>query len=640
MAQAAVALKVATAGKWRTAIDIFTQRIAASGPKVALRYKQGGMWKSWSWNDFDAAAREVAGGFRAMGLELGDRVCILANTRYEWFFADVGILLAGGVTVPIYQSNTPKECEYIIADCQARAVVVEDPHQLEKLLEEKKGGKLGAVERVIMISETANLEKKDSKGRLVVRYADVLAEDAPERKWVQSLAALREDGKAWLGKNAGGLEKRLEGLAPEQIFTIVYTSGTTGPPKGVVLTHANMAFECNSMEEVLGIGEEDEQLLFLPLAHIFAKILEWTAIAKGARTSFAEGIPKLIDNMKEIQPTYMGAVPRVYEKAYVKIQAGFAEKRKKPVARKLIDWALDVGRRRSAVEQKGRKATGLLGFQAGLADKLVFSKIKATFGGRLKYFISGGAPLAREIAEFFHTTGILILEGYGLTETTAATHVNRPERYRFGTVGPAIPGVDVKIDDKDGEILVRGGNILREYYGKPQATAEAIDKDGWFHTGDVGVIEDGFLRITDRKKDLIVTAGGKNVAPQNIEGALKASSPLVSQVMVHGDKRKFLSALITLNEENLTAWAREQGLSFGDVAELVDRPEVKGLVQKAVDALNAELPSYETIKKFAILPKDFTQETGELTPTLKVKRKFVTEKFKQLLDEFYKGDAA
>jgi long-chain acyl-CoA synthetase len=640
MTQAAAARSPAPATRWRTAIDIFTKRIAASGPKVALRYKQGGLWKTWSWNDFDVAAREVGGGMRALGLELDDRVCILANTRYEWFFADVGTLLAGCVTVPIYQSNTPKECEYIIADCKARVVVVEDPHQLEKLLEEKQAGKLGAVERVILISETANLEKKDAKGRLVVKLAEVLAEDAPERAWVQTLAALREAGKAWLGKNPGALEKRLEALSPDHIFTIVYTSGTTGPPKGVVLTHGNIAFECDAMEQVLGIDESDEQLLFLPLAHIFGKILEWTAIAKGARTAFAEGIPKLIDNMKEIQPTYMGAVPRVYEKAYVKIQANFAEKRKKPVARMLIDWALDVGRKRSAIEQKGSTATGLLGFQAGLADKLVFAKIKATFGGRLRFFISGGAPLAREIAEFFHTAGILIIEGYGLTETTAATHVNRPERYRFGTVGPAIPGVEVKIDDKDGEILVRGGNILREYFGKPEATADAIDKDGWFHTGDVGVIEDGFLRITDRKKDLIVTAGGKNVAPQNIEGALKAASPFVSQVMVHGDKRNFLSALITLNEETLTAWAREKGISFGDPAELAEKAEVKGLVQKAVDALNGDLASFETIKKFAILPKDFTQEAGELTPTLKVKRKYVTEKFKAILDGFYKGDAA
>jgi long-chain acyl-CoA synthetase len=289
------------------------------------------------------------------------------------------------------------------------------------------------------------------------------------------------------------------------------------------------------------------------------------------------------------------------------------------------------------VEQKGGRVSGLLGFEAGLADKLVFSKIKATFGGRLRFFVSGGAPLAREIAEFFHQAGILVLEGYGLTETTAATHVNRPERYRFGTVGPAIPGVEVQIAKTDGEILVRGGNILREYHGKPEATAEAIDKDGWFHTGDVGVIEDGFLRITDRKKDLIVTAGGKNVAPQNIEGALKAACPYVSQAMVHGDKRNFLSALITLNEENLVAWAREKGVSFRDAAELAEKAEVKALIQKAVDGVNADLASYETIKKFAILPAELTQEAGELTASLKVKRKVVEQKYKTTLDAFYAG---
>jgi long-chain acyl-CoA synthetase len=330
----------------------------------------------------------------------------------------------------------------------------------------------------------------------------------------------------------------------------------------------------------------------------------------------------------------MGAVPRVYEKVFTKIQSGFEEKRKKPVTRFILDRALAAGRKRSQADLAGQKLAGLDAFEANLADKLVFGKIKETFGGRIRFFVSGGAPLAGEIAQFFHTCGLLVLEGYGLTETTAATHINRLDRYRFGTVGPALPGVEIKIAD-DGEILMRGKNIMREYYGKPEATREVLEADGWFHSGDIGVIEDGFLRITDRKKDIIVTAGGKNVAPQNIEGALKASCPYVSQVMVHGDKRQYLSALVTINEETAGAWAKEKGISYGSAAELAEKPEIRALVKDAIDKLNANLASYETIKKFKILRSDLTQEAGELTPTLKVKRKFLSEKYRSDLDAFY-----
>ena len=385
---------------------------------------------------------------------------------------------------------------------------------------------------------------------------------------------------------------------------------------------------------MLPIGEEDEQLLFLPLAHIFAKLLEWTAISKGSITAFAEGISKLVDNMQEIRPTYMGSVPRVYEKVYTKLQTKFADKRKSVIAGKLLDWALSVGKRCSLERQKGREPSGLLGLQMALADKLVFAKVTETFGGKLRFFVSGGAPLAREIGEFFHAAGILILEGYGLTETTAATHVNHPGAYRFGSVGRALVGVDTKIAE-DGEILVRGDNILAHYYHNAAATREVIDDEGWFHTGDVGVIEDGFLRITDRKKDIIVTAGGKNVAPQNHENTLKALCPYVSQVMVHGDQRPFLTALVTLAEDSIRGFADEKGMGGQGVAELSQNPHVVALIQGYVNKLNATLPSYDTIKKFAILPQDLSLEAGELTPTLKVKRKFCSEKYKTILDGFY-----
>jgi long-chain acyl-CoA synthetase len=546
--------------RWRTAVELFAERVARSGPSPALRVKEGGAWRTRSWADWDTAAREIAAGLRGLGVANGDRVSILSSTRAEWVESDVAILLAGAVTVPIYQSNTPKECEYILRDSQARVIFVEDAAQRAKVAD------LG----VTIVELGAGLD------------------------------TLRADGRAWL---AGNRLDAANAVKPEDIFTIVYTSGTTGPPKGVVLTHGNICFEVEALEGALPIGPDDEQLLFLPLAHIFAKLLEWTAIAQGAVTAFAEGLPKLVDNLKEIRPTYMGAVPRVYEKVFAKVQAGFAEKRRKPVTRLILDWALAAGRRRPS-------------FGSRLADRLVFAKVQATFGGRLRFLVSGGAPLAREIAEFFHTCGILILEGYGLTETTAATHVNRPDRFRFGTVGPALPGVEIRIA-ADGEILARGPNILPEYFGKPDATREALEPDGWFHTGDIGVIEDGFLRITDRKKDIIVTAGGKNVAPQNLEGALKAQCPYVSQVMVHGDKRPYLVALITVNPD------------------LAGRPEAAAEIGTAVEKLNGALASYETIKKFKILPTDLSQEAGELTPTLKVKRKQVSEKYREVLDSLY-----
>src|SRR5688572_722049 len=311
--------QAAATGKFKNAVEIFNARVQASGPRVAMRFKENGVWRSLTWRDFDTAAREIAGGLSSLGVGLGDRVCLLANTRHEWFEADVGILLAGAVTVPIYQSNLPDQCEYIINDCQAKVVIAEDPHQVEKLLAEKE--KMSGLARVVYMQDTAQLEKKDAKGRMTVKLDEVAPAGSDARKWLLSLADLREQGRAWLDKNAGVLEKAWQDVTPDHIFTIVYTSGTTGPPKGVVLTHGNIVFECTAMENVLSVTEEDEQLLFLPLAHIFAKILEWTAISRGSRTSFAESITKLIDNMKETQPTFMGAVPRVYEKAYVKIQS-------------------------------------------------------------------------------------------------------------------------------------------------------------------------------------------------------------------------------------------------------------------------------------------------------------------------------
>ena len=622
------------APKGKTAIDVFRGRVEASRSMVALRHKEAGSWKALTWGDWDRASDEIAAGLIEGGTEHGDRVALLANTRYEWLYCDVGVMKAAAAVVPIYPSSTAEQCAYIVANAGARVIIVEDPLQLEKLLEPDFAEALAGVREIIYISDRADLESPRSGGSTVLRLDDLgdLAAAGRDAR-ITSMSSLRSRGADWLATHPAALAELADGLDPSERATIVYTSGTTGPPKGVVLTHKNIAFECAAVEKLLQLTEKDEQLLFLPLAHIFARVLAWAGVSVGFQTAIAESVPQLVANLGEVKPTFMGGVPRVYEKAYARIQARFADKRQKAVGRLLIDWALAKGRERSARLRAGSSADSL-GIR--LADRLVFEKVRATFGGRLRYFVSGGAPLSAEIAEFFHAAGILVLEGYGLTEVTAASHVNRPDNYDFGTVGPPLPGVDVKIA-ADGEILLRGANLMEGYYEDPEATAEVIDDDGWFHTGDIGSIgAGGRLRITDRKKDIIVTAGGKNVAPQNLENAFKTLSPLVSQMMVYGDKRKYLSALITLNEENLVDWAAKRGIA-GDYRTLTQNPQVFKEVEGLVKKLNADLASYETIKKFQILERDFDQEHGELTPSLKVKRKICSQTYEDILHGFY-GD--
>jgi long-chain acyl-CoA synthetase len=611
----------------KNAVELFNKRVAASRGTSVLRWKENGAWRSSTWADWDRASREIAGGLMTLGAGGGDRSCILANTRAEWLYCDVGILMAGGVTVPIYQSNLAHECEYIVNDSGAKVVFVENPQQLDKLMSER--AKLTNVVKIVYFDAVAKLEKADAKGRTQLSLDDVVP--AADKSLVMSLAELRAAGEKWLGEHGGELEKRWETITPDDSFTFVYTSGTTGPPKGVVLTHRNIVWECDAMRDLLPVDESDEELLFLPMAHIFAKLLEWVTISKGSRIAFAESINKIKDNLAEVKPTFMCAVPRVLEKVYLGILGN--RNAAPPARQKIFDWAFKVGKQVSHYKQRHEPVPLALSIQNAIATKLVFSKIQSVLGGRIRFLVSGGAPLSKEIAEFFHAAGILILEGWGLTETTAGTCINRPEKYAFGSVGPVVPGIELKIAD-DGEILVRGGSVMKEYYGKPEATREAIDPEGWFHTGDIGVVENGILRITDRKKDIIVNAGGKNIAPQNLENALKAT-PYISQVMVHGDKRPYLVALITLNEENIAKWAHDNGVQFSSTADLAKDPKVRGLIQKYVDDLNAREPSYSSIKKFAILPQDFSQDTGELTPTLKVKRKFTSEKHKEILDAFY-----
>ncbi len=581
----------------RTAVEMWQRRVAKTAAGPAFRHFVGEGWKTISYAEADATARQIAAGLVAAGVVPGDRVCLLAQTRVEWALCDVAILLAGGVTVPIYASNTAEQCEFIVRDCGAKIVIVEDATQRDKLLPLR--------DRLFTVTQIVQIVEEAGGGNLV-----------------RSLTALRDDGRRWLEaqKGAGALDGHAETVGPDSMFTIVYTSGTTGTPKGVVLTHENLTSSVCSAVRAMQVNAGDEQYLFLPLAHILARQTIWVGFEAGYVTTFSRGTNQIKEDLVAVRPTFMAGVPRIYEKFYAGVSAALAQGT--GLKRRLADWALRSGRAHAASLRAGEHPGGPGHW---LADKLVLSKLRARLGlDRCRFLISGGAPLSAEIAEFFHATGLLIMEGYGLTETTSGVFVNRVDRYRFGTVGPVMDVVESRIAE-DGEILVRGAPVFRQYYNNPAATAESVEPDGWFHTGDIGVMEDGFLRITDRKKDLIVTANGKKVAPQPIESALKATSSLVSQALVFGDKRPYCVALLTFSEE---ATKR-----FGAAA--ADSAELKAALQRAVDEVNGKLAPFERVKRFSILPEDLTEAAGELTPKLSVKRKVVIEKYRGVLEELY-----
>ncbi|HET6283701.1 MAG TPA: long-chain fatty acid--CoA ligase [Polyangia bacterium] len=603
---------------------MWQRRVQRSGAKVAFRYKKDGKWATITWGEADAAAREIAAGLVAQGVVPGDRICLLSQTRLEWLLCDVGILLAGAVTVPIYASNTAEQCEFIVRDAGAKVVVVEDAVQLDKLVPLRH--RLFTVMSLVHIAGDGTLEKADARGRTVVTVAEATQGAAD---FVQSLEGLRAAGRAWAGAHPGQLESHAGAVGPDSMFTIIYTSGTTGNPKGVVLTHENLTAAVASAVRAMTMRESDEQYLFLPLAHVLGRELEWAPIEIGCITAFSEGILKIKDNLVEIRPTFMAGVPRIFEKFYAGVQAGMTQG--SPTKVKLVAWAMRIGKEASQKQRTGKVVGPWLALRRALADRLVFSKLRAKLGlDRARFLLSGGAPLAAEIGEFFHATGITILEGYGLTETVAAVFLNRLDRFRFGTVGPTLDIVEVKIA-ADGEILLRGPSVFRQYYNNPAATAEALDGDAWFHSGDIGVLEDGFLRITDRKKDLIVTSGGKNIAPQPLENAIKTRSALVSQALVYGDRRPYCVALVTLSEEAVKRFGN------GNPGKVSQSPDLRAALQKDIDGLNANLAPYETIKRFAVLPQDFSEAAGELTPSLKVKRKVVIEKYQSAIDDLYRG---
>ena len=589
---------------------MFWNRVEKSAPRPAQQLKQPKGWKTLTWREVGEAVREIASGLIALGRRPGEAIAILSTSRAEWVQADFAIFSVGAMTIPIYPSYPPDLIQYIVNDAGVKTLLVEDPTQLAKVLEVEAA--MPGLEQIVIIH---GYEGREPSPRIFT--------------W----EALRRLGRDQADALKTELASRVEGIKTDDVATIVYTSGTTGPPKGVVQSHGNHLSALESAAQTNSIAEGEVHLLFLPLAHSFARLESFIGVHRGLCTAFAESIDKLRENLPEARPHFICSVPRVFEKVYAGAMA--RAEGGSPAKRKIFHWALGVGKEVSRLKQAKRPVPGALAFKYRLAEKLVFSKMQAALGGRLRFAVSGGAPLSREIAEFFHAAGILILEGYGLTETCPVLTNNREDDYKFGSVGKPLPRVEVKIA-ADGEILGRGGNIAQGYFKKPEATREVFLDDGWFATGDIGRFdEDGFLFITDRKKDLIVTAGGMNIAPQNIENLLKGD-PFISQVMVHGDRRPYPVALITLNPEELAKFAREQGIMASDPSVLVTHPKIVERVQRTVDHKNSELQSYAKIKKFAILPEDFTVENGALTPTLKVKRKVIGERHQAILDALYR----
>ena len=584
----------------RTIPRLWRDAVSRNTGAAYLVEKDGG-WHEVTWADAGERVERLANGLLARGVRKGDAFGILARNTLEWALFDFALAHVGAVGAAIYANSSPHDVHYVLEHSESVGVLCEDDTQRAKVEEGR--------------STLPRL-------REVLTFAD--------------LAALEDEGVAYREANPGALDEAVGAIDEEDLFTFIYTSGTTGPPKGCMIRHRNyyaMVATVDDLPDHSAPG--DVMLLYLPLAHNFGRLMHLSGPYVGYTIAFLPDPLDVARAMPEVRPTILPSVPRVYEKVHTAVTSTFAETT--GVKRRLVDWALDVGRRESALRQEGRPLSFGLSVQHRIAERLVFSKVKERLGGRLRRPISGGAPLAKEIAEFFDAMGICILEGYGLTECTTAATTNTKERYRFGTVGPALPGFELRLAE-DGELLVRSETVFAGYFKEPEATAEVLGADGWLRTGDIASIDaDGFVTITDRKKDILVTAGGKNIAPQNLENDLKTSR-FVSQAIVVGDRRPFPAALITLDPVEIEKWAAEQGID-GDAAALAGDARVHELVAGIVEEVNAERSRYEQIKRFAILPRDFEMDRGEVTPTLKLRRRIVLDHFADEVASLYDGAA-
>jgi long-chain acyl-CoA synthetase len=584
----------------KTIADLLPKAAELYGAETAVRFKDGDQWVSRTFNEVLDIVRPLAFGLVELGIRKGDRVSILGNTRPEWTYFDFAALSIGATVVPIYQTNSPEECRYVLENSDSQVVVVEDAEQLEKVRDVRD--QLPQLEHVVLM--TGN------------------ADDAISMEELAAKGAAGDDAM-W--------EALYSAVTPEDICTFIYTSGTTGPPKGCIISHGNYRAMLDMVNETSVIEDGDLAYLYLPLAHSFALLIQFGSFDLGTAIAYWERDPlKILPNLAELKPTYFPSVPRIFEKIYTAATSGM--EKEGGLKKAIFDWSIKVGGKMRDAERSGRKPGFLLQRQYAFADKQVLSKIRNLFGGNIRLAVSGAAPINPEILRFFDAAGVLVLEGWGMTETSTAATISKPEDFKVGTIGKPFPGCEVKIAD-DGEILVKGPNVFQGYHKNPEATAETI-VDGWLHTGDIGEIDsDGFIKITGRKKDIIITAGGKNITPANLEAEIK-QHPLVSQCVVVGDRKPYLVALVTLDPEEAVKYAQEHGLSE-DPEQLAANPDVKAAIEAHVEKINQSFARVEQVKKIAILPHDLSQESGELTPTLKVKRAVVAQKHEDAIEQLY-----
>ena len=583
-----------------TLADLLPLSARLYGDAPAVCFKQDDEWVRRSFREVEETVRDLSLGLIDLGVEKGDKVSILANTRLEWTYVDFAALSAGAIVVPIYPTNSPEECQYVLENSDAKVVVVEDEEQLEKIRAVRD--RLPLLENVVRMTGAS--------------------EDAIS---LEDLAA------RGAGRDASEREARWKSVTPDDICTFIYTSGTTGPPKGCIISHGNYRAMLDMVQESSVIEGEDLTYLYLPLAHSFALLIQLGSFDLGATLAYWERDPqKILPNLAELKPTYFPSVPRIFEKIYA--AATSAIEKEGGLKKTIFNWAIGVGKKMRDAERTGREPGFLLRRQYAFADKRVLSKIRGLFGGNLRLAVSGAAPINPDILRFFDAAGVLVLEGWGMTETSTAATISTPEDFKIGTIGKPFPGCEVRIAE-DGEILVKGPNVFQGYYKNEEATRETI-VDGWLHTGDIGEIDgDGFIKITGRKKDIIITAGGKNITPANLENEIK-QHPLVSQCVVVGDRRPYLVALVTLDPEDVVAYAKEHGLPE-DPEKLATDPGIREEIEAHLAKVNEKFARVEQVKKVGILPHDLTQESGELTPTLKVKRAVVASKHEDAIERLY-----
>ncbi|MDQ6749944.1 MAG: AMP-dependent synthetase/ligase [Actinomycetota bacterium] len=591
---------VAASTSSATIADLLPSAAEQHAERTAVRFKRDGEWLEITYGEVGEIVSEIARGLIDLGIDPGDRVAILCNTRPEWTFADFAIASAGAVVVPVYPTNSPEECRWVVGDSGARTIVCEDASQVAKIVELRD--ELPSLQTIIVVDDAGDV-------------ADAV-----------SLAAVRERGRS---VDPAALRERIQGVSSEDPFTFIYTSGTTGPPKGCVLSHGNYRSVLDMCLARDVVSSDESVYLYLPLAHAFALLVQLLTIDIGAAIAYFGGDPKqIVAELNEIRPTYFPSVPRIFEKIYTLASTSIKQRLSAEEFQGMVKLGVQV----RDLELGGAPVPSEMREAFELADREVFANVRAVFGGRVRQAVTGAAPIARDILEFFYACGVPVLEGYGMTETATVATYSTLREHKFGTVGRPLPGCDCKVAD-DGEVLIRGANVFRGYHNNQDAGFGAV-VDGWLHTGDLGSVDDeGYVSITGRKKDIIITAGGKNITPTNVENDLKQSR-WISQAVMHGDRRPYPVALVTLDEEEIGPWAQEQGLP-PDIASLAKAPKARRLVQGVVDTVNAKYAQVEQVKKFVILDHDLSQETGELTPTLKVKRNVINDKYAGLFDSLY-----